>query len=206
MRPEFRPGWSRWREPGARGRRLRVSLSRPPVDPQLGGVGGTRCQPGDDGLTTAERRELSHLRPENRQLRLEREILSKGGGQVRLGDDCDSTEGFRFVSDHQAGYPLATVCRAAGCLSQPIRLRATAPCNGRRSRLPSQAPAALAAVKDAPRSLRWSPAAILDAAACGHWKRGGPDALSSAIVTQILTLHESEVGPVAPLAAYQAAV
>src|SRR4029077_13903539 len=33
---------------------------------------------GDGGLTTAEREELSRLRRENRQLRLEREILSKG--------------------------------------------------------------------------------------------------------------------------------
>ena len=32
---------------------------------------------GDNGLTTAEREELSRLRRENRQLRLERDILSK---------------------------------------------------------------------------------------------------------------------------------
>jgi len=32
---------------------------------------------GDGGLTTAERQELTRLRRENRQLRLEREILSK---------------------------------------------------------------------------------------------------------------------------------
>jgi len=32
---------------------------------------------GDGGLTTAEREELSRLRRENRELRLEREILSK---------------------------------------------------------------------------------------------------------------------------------
>jgi transposase len=32
---------------------------------------------GDGGLTTAERDELNRLRRENRQLRLEREILSK---------------------------------------------------------------------------------------------------------------------------------
>jgi transposase len=32
---------------------------------------------GDGGLTTAERQELGRLRRENRQLRLEREILSK---------------------------------------------------------------------------------------------------------------------------------
>jgi transposase len=31
----------------------------------------------EDGLTTAEREELSRLRRENRQLRLERDILSK---------------------------------------------------------------------------------------------------------------------------------
>jgi len=32
---------------------------------------------GDGGLTTAERQELAKLRRENRQLKLEREILSK---------------------------------------------------------------------------------------------------------------------------------
>ena len=32
---------------------------------------------GDDGLTTAERVELARLRRENKQLKLEREILSK---------------------------------------------------------------------------------------------------------------------------------
>jgi transposase len=35
---------------------------------------------GDGGLTTAEREELSRLRRENRQLRLEREILSNYRG------------------------------------------------------------------------------------------------------------------------------
>jgi transposase len=54
---------------------------------------------GDGGLTTAERGELNRLRRENRQLRFEREILSKclpgawprawprGGGLVRSGDE-----------------------------------------------------------------------------------------------------------------------
>lgn len=32
---------------------------------------------GDGGLTTAEKAELSHLRRENRQLKMDREILSK---------------------------------------------------------------------------------------------------------------------------------
>lgn len=33
--------------------------------------------PGKDGLTTAEREELTRLRRENRQLKMERDILSK---------------------------------------------------------------------------------------------------------------------------------
>ena len=33
--------------------------------------------PGKDGLTSAEREELARLRRENRQLKIEREILSK---------------------------------------------------------------------------------------------------------------------------------
>ena len=33
--------------------------------------------PGDNGPTTAEREELARLRRENRQLRLERDILAK---------------------------------------------------------------------------------------------------------------------------------
>ena len=42
-------------------------------------VGQAECDAGrrSDGLTTAEREELNRLRRENRQLRLEREILSK---------------------------------------------------------------------------------------------------------------------------------
>jgi hypothetical protein len=69
---------------------------------------------GNGGLTTAEREELCQLRRENRQLRLEREILSRGGGLVRSGDERDPCEGFRFVSDHQADYPVATMCRLLG--------------------------------------------------------------------------------------------
>ena len=42
-------------------------------------VGQAECDAGrrSDGLTTAEREELTQLRRENRQLRLERDILSK---------------------------------------------------------------------------------------------------------------------------------
>jgi hypothetical protein len=37
-----------------------------------------------------------------------------GGGLVRSGDERDPCEGFRFVSDHQADYPIATMCRLLG--------------------------------------------------------------------------------------------
>jgi transposase len=42
-------------------------------------VGQAECDAGrrSNGLTTAEREELNQLRRENRQLRLERDILSK---------------------------------------------------------------------------------------------------------------------------------
>ena len=33
---------------------------------------------------------------------------------VRSGDERDPTEGFRFVSDHQVHYPIATMCRLLG--------------------------------------------------------------------------------------------
>src|SRR4029077_5457729 len=41
----------------------------------------------------------------------------KGGGLVCSGDERDPCEGFRFVSDHQASYPIATMCRLLGVSS-----------------------------------------------------------------------------------------
>src|SRR5207237_1758868 len=41
----------------------------------------------------------------------------KGGGLVGSGDERDPSEGFRFVSDHQADYPIATMCRLLGVSS-----------------------------------------------------------------------------------------
>ncbi|MDQ6770525.1 MAG: IS3 family transposase [Gemmatimonadota bacterium] len=67
-----------------------------------------------DGLTSAEQAELRKLRRENRQLKLERDILFKSGGLVRPGDrhDPESYERvFGFVRDHQAVFPVATMCR-----------------------------------------------------------------------------------------------
>jgi putative transposase len=47
-------------------------------------------------------------------LRLEREILSKSRGLVRSGDRDDPAELFGFVSENQACYPVATMCRVLG--------------------------------------------------------------------------------------------
>jgi transposase len=48
---------------------------------------------GDGGLTTAEREELGRLRRENRQLRLEREILSKAAAWFARETNAIPTKG-----------------------------------------------------------------------------------------------------------------
>ena len=49
---------------------------------------------GDGGLTTAEREELNRLRRENRQLRLEREILSKAAAWFARETNTIPRKGF----------------------------------------------------------------------------------------------------------------
>jgi transposase len=46
---------------------------------------------GDGGLTTPEREELNRLRRDNRQLRLEREILSNVCSGLDLGGECQDS-------------------------------------------------------------------------------------------------------------------
>src|ERR1700694_5772689 len=53
---------------------------------------------GNGGLTTAEREELNRLRRENRQLRLEREILSKAAARFAPGADGTPREGARLTA------------------------------------------------------------------------------------------------------------
>jgi hypothetical protein len=43
--------------------------------------------------------------------------LIRGGGLVRSGDERDPCEGFRFMSDHQATYPITTMCELLGVSS-----------------------------------------------------------------------------------------
>ena len=71
---------------------------------------------GDGGLTTAERDELNRLRRENRQLRLERDILSKAAAWFAPGDERDPCQGFGFVERSPGRLPDRHHVQAAGCL------------------------------------------------------------------------------------------
>ena len=75
---------------------------------------------GDHGLTTAERGRVARLRRENRQLRLEREILSKAAAGLLSVYEHDPTEGFRFVSEDPGRLSDRHHVPAAGCLPQRL--------------------------------------------------------------------------------------
>jgi hypothetical protein len=57
-----------------------------------------------------EREELQRLRRENKQLKLEREIL-RNRGLVCSGERVGSRSGFEFVKANQANYPVRLMCR-----------------------------------------------------------------------------------------------
>ena len=76
-------------------------------------VAQSESDAGRGSLTTAEREELCRLRRENRQLRLEREILSRRR-PGSLGRRTRSLRRVPVVSDHQADYPIATMCQLLG--------------------------------------------------------------------------------------------
>ncbi|HVQ15308.1 MAG TPA: IS3 family transposase [Vicinamibacterales bacterium] len=65
---------------------------------------------GRTGLTTAEREELARLRKENRQLRLEREILKNAGGLLRER----TSDTFALIHARKALFPIATMCDVLG--------------------------------------------------------------------------------------------
>ena len=62
-----------------------------------------------DGLTSNEREELRRLRRENKQLHIEREILSRAAAW--FASETDAIPIFAFVKAHQALWPIATQCR-----------------------------------------------------------------------------------------------
>ena len=66
----------------------------------------------DDGPTSLEREELARLRKENRQLRMERDIL-KGCGLVCSGR-ARLVEVFKFMTVNQAVYPVQLMAKVLG--------------------------------------------------------------------------------------------
>ncbi|HVZ85484.1 MAG TPA: IS3 family transposase [Polyangia bacterium] len=58
-------------------------------------------------LTTAEKEELSQLRREVKVLRMEREILKRGGHLLRQGERVK----FAFISEEKVAFPVAVLCR-----------------------------------------------------------------------------------------------
>ncbi|MCB9682663.1 MAG: IS3 family transposase [Alphaproteobacteria bacterium] len=67
-----------------------------------------------DGLTSAERDELRQLRKENRELKIERDILGKSRGLVRSGGRVDPAEAFEFVKANQATLSVLRTCKLLG--------------------------------------------------------------------------------------------
>ena len=63
-----------------------------------------------DGLSVSERDELTRLRRENKQLRVERDILSSCG-LVCPGDRSRAVRVFRFMSANQATFPISVMAR-----------------------------------------------------------------------------------------------
>ena len=67
---------------------------------------------GDGGLTTAEREELSRLRRENRQLRLEREILSKAAAWFARETNAIPSKGSGSSGDRRGAQRRTRHCSA----------------------------------------------------------------------------------------------
>jgi transposase-like protein len=63
-----------------------------------------------EGLTSAEREELTRLPRDNRVLREEREILKEAATFLRTRDDPVSR--FRFIAAEKVAYSVVRLCHA----------------------------------------------------------------------------------------------
>jgi transposase len=83
-------------------------------------VGQAECDAGSRGdATTAEREELNQLRRENRQLRLERDILSKAARPGLLGRRTRSHRRVPVRERKSGRIPDRHHVPDPGCLAQP---------------------------------------------------------------------------------------
>ncbi len=77
------------------------------------------------GLAASERDELARLRRENKQLRVERDILSKAAAWFARETGRSAVELFRFVSANQACFPIVTMARVLGVSKAATMLGST---------------------------------------------------------------------------------
>ena len=80
-----------------------------------------------DGLAAAERDELARLRRENKQLRLERDILSRAAAWFARETGADAVRVFEFMSANQAVLPDRGHGARAGRVGVRLSCVATAP-------------------------------------------------------------------------------
>ena len=117
IRRSFDSRSSSWSRPGARPPSLRVSSAAPrrPFANWVGAgapsIEASLCA-GKDGLTSAEREELTRLRRENRQLKTRARHPGKGYGLVRRQKREDVHAVFELVNANQADVFPCTPCAA----------------------------------------------------------------------------------------------
>ena len=70
-----------------------------------------RREENSPGLSVGEREELSRLRRENKQLRQERDILSRAAAWFARETGTRAVRIFRFMKANQATFPIATMAR-----------------------------------------------------------------------------------------------